>query len=152
MSRYDFEDEDHPYVIIERRSSGVGGFLLGAAIGAGIALLTAPRAGVETRRNIRRSAERTRDAARRVAQDVTDGVVGTFEDARRRVEDQIDNARAAIEMRTRQVTSAVEAGRAAAQEARLDLEQRLAETKAAYRAAPSAKGGTERPARGRRRG
>jgi len=83
---------------------------------------------------------------------VTDGVVGTFEDARRRVEEQIDNAREAIELRTRQVTSAVEAGRAAAQEARLDLEQRLAETKAAYRAAPPATAGSDRPARGRRRG
>jgi len=151
MSRYDFEDEE-PYVIIEHRSGGVGGFLLGAAIGAGIALLMAPRAGVETRRGIKRGAQRARDAAQQVAQDVTDGVVGTFEDARRRVEEQIDNAREAIELRTRQVTSAVEAGRAAAQEARLDLEQRLAETKAAYRAAPPATAGSDRPARGRRRG
>jgi len=151
MSRYDFEDEE-PYVIIEHRSPGLGSFFIGAAIGAGIALLMAPRSGVETRQGIKRGAQRTRDAARKVAQDVTDGVVGTFEDARRRVEEQIDNAREAIELRTRQVTSAVEAGRAAAQEARLDLEQRLAETKAAYRAAPGATDAPERTTRGRRRG
>ena len=151
MAHYDYDDQE-PYVIIERRSGGVGGFLLGAALGAGVALLMAPRAGVETRRGIKRSAQRARDAAQRVAQDVTDGVVGTFEDARRRVEEQIDNAREAIEVRTRQVTSAVEAGRTAAQEARLDLEQRLAETKAAYRAAPGVTTERDRTTRGRRRG
>jgi gas vesicle protein len=148
MRDYDYDDDEQPYVVIEHRSGGVGGFLIGAAVGAGIALLMAPRSGVETRRGIRRSAERVRDAAQRAAQDVTDNVVDTFQDARRRVEEQIDTAREAIELRTRQVTSAVEAGRAAAQEARLDLERRLAQTKAAYRAAPE----TDRPVRGRQRG
>jgi gas vesicle protein len=131
MRNYDYDEDDEPYVVIEHRSGGVGGFLLGAVLGAGVALLMAPRSGMETRRGIRRSAQRVRDAAQRAAQDVTDNVVDTFQDARRRVEEQIDSAREAIELRTHQVTSAVEAGRAAAQEARLDLERRLAETKSA---------------------
>jgi gas vesicle protein len=132
MSRYDF-DEDHPYVVIERHSDvGVGPFLLGLALGAGAALLLAPRSGAATRRDIKRRALRVRRAAENVAADVTDTVVDTFQDARRRVEDQIDTARHALEVKRQQVQRAMEAGRAAAQEAREELEQRIAETKAAY--------------------
>ena len=48
MSRNSFDD-DEPYVVIERQQgSGIGSFLLGAAIGAGIALLLAPRSGAST--------------------------------------------------------------------------------------------------------
>ena len=42
-------------------------------------------------------------------------------------------ARQAMEIKRRQVTNAVGAGRAAAQQARVELEQRIAETKAAYK-------------------
>jgi hypothetical protein len=38
-----------------------------------------------------------------------------------------------VELKRRQVTNAVDAGRAAAQQARVELEQRIAETKAAYK-------------------
>jgi len=132
MSRYHF-DEDQPYVVIERHSdAGVGPFLLGLALGAGAALLLAPRSGAATRRDIKRRALRVRRAAENVAADVTDTVVDTFQDARRRVEDQIDSARHALDIKRQQVQRAMEAGRAAAQEAREELEQRIAETKAAY--------------------
>src|SRR5918912_1612275 len=50
------------------------------------------------------------------------------------VEDRVDAARDAVTMRKQQVTRAVHAGRAAAQEAREELERRIAETKAAYQA------------------
>lgn len=134
MSRYQF-DEDQPYVVIERHSdAGVGPFLLGLALGAGAALLLAPRSGAATRRDIKRRAMRVRRAAEHVATDVTDTVVDTFQDARRRVEDQIDSARQVIDIKRQQVQRAMEAGRAAAQEAREELEQRIAETKAAYSA------------------
>jgi|KBSSwiStaDraftv2_1062776.scaffolds.fasta_scaffold192541_2 gas vesicle protein len=133
MSRYHYDDEDQPYIVIERRSdAGVGSFLLGLALGAGAALLLAPRSGAATRRDIKRRALRVRRAAENVASDVTDTVVDTFHDARRRVEDQIDSARHAIDVKRQQVQRAMEAGRAAAQEARDELEQRIAETKAAY--------------------
>ena len=46
----------------------------------------------------------------------------------------IDTARQAIDLKKRQVSRAMEAGRAAAQEARDELERRIAETKAAYNA------------------
>lgn len=132
MSRYEFEDE--PYVIIERQSAGVTPFLMGLALGAAAALLLAPRSGAATRRDIRRRALRVRRAAEHVASDVTDTVVDTFQDARRRVEEQIDTARQAVEIKRQQVHRAMEAGRLAAHEAREELEQRIAETKAAYNA------------------
>jgi gas vesicle protein len=132
----DYDDEDGRYVVIERDGggSGLGTFLLGAAIGAGLALLFAPRSGAETRADIRRRARDARDAAKRVATGVTESVTDTFQEARRRVEDQIDTARTAIETKKEQMRRAVEAGRAAAQDARVDIEQRLTETKAAYNA------------------
>ena len=43
----------------------VSGFVLGAMVGAGIALLAAPEAGMKTRRRIRRVAGELRDSARR---------------------------------------------------------------------------------------
>jgi gas vesicle protein len=134
MSRYDYDD-DQPYVVIERRSeSGVGAFLFGIALGAGAALLLAPRSGAATRRDIKRRAVRVRRAAENVAADVTDTVVDTFQEARRRVEDQIDSALHVVDVKKQQMHRAMEAGRAAAREARDELEQRIAESKAAYRA------------------
>jgi gas vesicle protein len=132
MSRYEFDDE--PYVVIERQSAGVAPFLIGLALGAATALLLAPRSGAATRRDIKRRALRVRRAAKHVASDVTDTVVDTFQDARRRVEEQIDTARQAVELKRQQVHRAMEAGRVAAHEAREELEQRIAETKAAYNA------------------
>lgn len=128
------DPEDHPYIVIEKHSSGVGNLLLGVVIGAGVALLFAPRSGEATRSDIKRRARRAGDAAREVAEGVTDSVADTFETARSRVERQIESARSAIEFKKRQVTRAMDAGRVAAQEARGDLERRLAETKAAYNA------------------
>lgn len=133
MRHYDFDD-DEPFVVIEKESGGVGSFLLGLAVGAGLALLFAPRSGVETRRDIARTARRARDAAAEAVGDVTGRVQDSFEAARQRVEEKLDEARGAIETKRDQVERAVLAGREAARQARDDLERRLAETKAAYNA------------------
>ncbi|HTE46147.1 MAG TPA: YtxH domain-containing protein [Gemmatimonadaceae bacterium] len=117
--------------MIDRRPASAGPFLIGLALGAAAALLLAPRSGRATRRDIQRRAMRVRRAAEKVATDVTDGVVDTFQDARRKVEDQIDSARTAIDLKRQQVHRAMDAGRAAAQEAREELELRIAESKAA---------------------
>ena len=132
MRRVDYDDE--PTVIIERSSGGVGSFLLGAAIGAAAALLLAPQSGAATRRDIRRGARRASRAATDIAGDISTRVTDTFEQARDRVETGIDTARQAIDLKKRQVSRAMEAGRAAAQQARDELERRIAETKAAYNA------------------
>jgi gas vesicle protein len=135
------EHDGEPYIVIEKHSGGVGNLLLGVLIGAGVALLFAPRSGEETRQDIRRRARKATDTVKDAAQGVSDQVVDTFESARYRVEEQIESARTAIEIKKQQVARAVEAGREAAQQARGDLERRLAETKAQYAAG-------EAPARG----
>jgi gas vesicle protein len=126
-------EQDEPYIVIEKHSS-VSDFLIGALVGAGVALLFAPRSGRETRRQIRRRAREAQERVRDVADTVSGQVVDTFQGARARIEEQLDSARTAIVTKKEQVTRAMEAGRAAAQQARTDLEQRLAETKAAYNA------------------
>jgi len=131
MRDYHF-DEDEPYVVIEKSEGSTGSFLLGLALGAGVALLFAPRSGRETRRELNRSATRVRDAAQGMAEDLTGTVKDRFHEARQQVEERIDSARQAVEVKRQQVTQAVQAGRAAAAQAREDLERRIAETKASY--------------------
>ena len=129
----DYDDEDGPFVVIERREPGVGTFVTGLLIGAGLALLFAPRTGVETRRELQRRAKRVGDQAQDLVSEVTGSVSQTISAARERVGERIDSTRQAVELKRRQVTNAVDAGRAAAQQARVELEQRIAETKAAYK-------------------
>jgi gas vesicle protein len=96
------EDREGPAVVIERRSGGgVGAFLLGAAVGAGLALLFAPQSGEETRATMRRTGRRMRRQARELA----------------------DTGRDAVEEVAR-------TGKAAAKEAREAIEQRLAKHRA----------------------
>ncbi len=132
MSDYDW-DEDEPYVVIEQKPPGVGSFILGLAVGAGLALLFAPRSGEETRRDLQRRAREVGDQAQDLVSELTESGGNTFQQAKDKVEGRIDAARDAVELKRRQVSNAVDAGRAAAQQARVELEQRIAETKAAYR-------------------
>ena len=138
MSQYEFDDQ--PYVVIEKETGSVGSLLLGFAIGAGVALLFAPRAGIETRRELTRGARRVQRSAQGVVDDVTGTVTGGFNQARQHVEEHIDAARQAVELKRAQVTRAVEAGRVAASQAREELERRIAETKAAYQSGSPAPG------------
>lgn len=132
MSDYDWDD-DEPYVVIEQKQPGIGSFLLGMAVGAGVALLFAPRTGEETRRDLQRRAREVGDQAQDFVSEITESVGNTLQQAKDKVEGRIDAARDAVELKRRQVTNAVDAGRVAAQQARVELEQRIAETKAAYK-------------------
>jgi len=132
MSDYDWDD-DEPYVVIEQKQPGIGSFLLGLAVGAGVALLFAPRTGEETRRDLQRRAREVGDQAQDLVSEITESVGNTLQQAKDKVEGRIDAARDAVDLKRRQVTNAVDAGRAAAQQARVELEQRIAETKAAYK-------------------
>jgi gas vesicle protein len=122
-------DESERYIIVqERSSSGVGPFLIGLAVGAGAALLFAPRSGAEARAEIGKRVKRAKGS-----------VAHTFHDARERVEERLESARAMVERRRQQVADAVEAGRTVAREARGELSNRLHEAKvAAQKAAPAA--------------
>lgn len=133
MSEFEWDDADEPYVVIEKSEPGIGTLLAGIAIGAGIALLFAPRSGEDTRRDLERRARKIGDQAQDFVSGVTESVGEKIQDARAGVETRIDSARNAVDLKRRQVTNAVGAGRAAAQQARVELEQRIAETKAAYK-------------------
>ena len=112
-------DADEPVVIIQERTSDVGSFLLGVAIGAGVALLMAPRSGAEVRADIGRRVKKAKGE-----------VADTFADAREKVEDRLERARALVEKRRRQVADAVEAGRTAARDAHQELNHRLGDARA----------------------
>jgi len=133
MSEYEWEGDDEPIVVIEKSEPGIGTFLAGLAIGAGIALLFAPKSGEETRRDIERRARKVGTQAQDFVSEVTESVGSTIQEAKQSVENRFDSARSAVELKRRQVTNAVDAGRVAAQQARVELEQRIAETKAAYK-------------------
>ena len=134
---YDDDDDEpdyvEPYVIVERQEAGIGPFLIGLALGAGAALLFAPQSGQETRRGIARSARRAQDAAQDFVGDVSGTVADKFRDVRASVEERIEATIDAVDDKRRRVSSAFHAGRAAAREARGELEQRIAESKAAYK-------------------
>ena len=128
MSRRDWNDDDH-FIIVEENddSSGLSAFLLGAAIGAGLALIFAPQTGVETRQSIKRGAQKAGEATKRAGEKVTDALAQAKAD----LESRIDTARSSIDLKKVQVSRAVDAGREAARAAREDLERRMAEQRAA---------------------
>jgi gas vesicle protein len=139
MDEYDsYDDEpyllERPYVIVERReSAGIGSFIVGLALGAGVALLLAPQSGEETRRVIAKRARRAQAAAQDFVEDVSGTVADKFQEVRASVEESIEATLEAVDTGRRQVTNAFDAGRAAARQTRGELEHRIAERKAAYK-------------------
>jgi len=116
--------EEGPYIVIERDGgSGVGAFILGALVGAGVALLFAPKSGAETQEDIKRQARKLRTAAEE-----------RVREAQRQIEERLGDVRDGVQTRIDGVKDAVTAGRSAAADARTDLEKRLQRSKAAYRA------------------
>ncbi len=104
---------EQPAVIVERdHRTEIGAFLLGALVGAGIALLFAPGSGEETQARLRTQARRLRALT-------NERVRGLRDDLSARV----DSAKGVIDQ-----------GRQLAAEARDELEDKLARSKAAYRA------------------
>lgn len=103
--------EDGPTIIIERHGS-VAAFLWGGIIGAGLALLLAPRSGEETREELQRGARRLRDQAE-----------DAVRDARSAVADTVEGVRTEMAGRVGQARDAFDAGRDAALESRARLEE-----------------------------
>ena len=138
MNEEDWYDDEpygveRPYVIVEKRDSGVGSFIIGLALGAGVALLLAPQSGEETRRVIARRARRAQEAAQDFVEDMSGTVADKFNEVRATVGERIDATFEAVDTKKRQVSNAFEAGRAAARQTRGELKHRIAERKAAYK-------------------
>lgn len=122
MRRRRREYNDEPYIVVERHDeASLAPFLWGALIGAGIALLFAPRSGRETRETITQGAMRLKDAAEDTVRTVQESVTGAVDNVRSQVGGGVHRAR-----------SAVEAGRTAARESRADMERRIREARAGF--------------------
>ena len=120
--------DEGPYIVIERESGGgVGSFVLGALVGAGLALLFAPKTGAETQEELKEQARKLRVIAEE-----------RVRDAQLQLEERFGEAREGVASRYDEVRDAVSAGRAAAADARTELEGRLDRSKSAYRAGMSA--------------
>ena len=111
--------DDLPYIVIERHSAGVAPFFWGALIGAGVALLLAPRSGVETQDEIRQGVRRVRN----VAEDKVEAARSTMNRTRERLEnqmetvrDQFDTVRERLEMRVDEARNALDTSRPDAHE------------------------------------
>jgi gas vesicle protein len=118
------DHDDTPYILVQRESGGgLGSFILGALVGAGLALLFAPRSGEETQEEIKSRAMKLRDAAKE-----------RVREAQENFEGRLTTAREHVHARVESVKGAVDSGRQAAQDARTELEKKLERSKAAYRA------------------
>jgi gas vesicle protein len=120
--------DDRPVIVIER-SSGVGAFLFGAALGAVAALLLAPQSGEETRKVIGERGRRVRDRASEAVDDLTERVGDGYENAKQRFEDGFESVRDGLTERRTDAQEAVDAGKAAVSSARDELERRLSESR-----------------------
>lgn len=125
------QHSDQPVVVVERSDSGLGGFLLGLAVGAGVALLFAPKTGEETRQQLKNTGRRLRTVATERAEDLQDALGGGYERTRDRIEEGLDSARETIDEKREAAQDAFEAGKSAVKTARSELERRLAKSKAA---------------------
>ncbi len=85
----------------ECRGSGAGSlllaFVMGAAIGGGLALLAAPRSGRETRDKIRGLADEVQERVKDYTTQAEDRVKATLEEGRELLKEQADLIKAAVE-------------------------------------------------------
>lgn len=143
------DHDDLPYIVIERRSGGLSPFLWGALLGAGAALLLAPRSGAETQEEIRRTAYRLRADVEDRVTTARNTVTGTVNRTRDLVQDRIDGIRDVVDGRVGQARHAIDTGRRVARDARSELERRVAEAKESYHsAAERVRGGAHHPPEG----
>jgi len=122
------DHDEVPYIVIERGGgSGLGSFVLGALVGAGVALLLAPKSGEETQEELKERARELKSRAETRVREV-----------QKQLEDRLDVAREGVQARVEGIRDALDAGRKAAGDARGDLERKLERSKAAYRAGVAA--------------
>lgn len=119
-------DDEVPYVVIERSGSGLGSFLLGALLGAGAALLLAPKTGSETQQDLKDRARRLRERAEARMEDFESSLQDMLTEGRRQLEDRLETAKKAVNEGRDRAQAAFDAGRRAAKEGREEMEQEVA--------------------------
>ena len=129
------EQDQQPYVIVERRASGVVAFLCGALVGAGVALLLAPKSGRETQADLREGARRLKEGTEERLTDLRETLGERYDRTRDEVGTRVDAFRRNVADHQQKAGEAIKAGKDAARQARSDLEARVAESREAYRAA-----------------
>ena len=108
------DSKEVPYIVIEREGVGqVGTFFVGALLGAGLALLLAPKSGEEMQQDLKVQARKLREAAE-----------DRVREAQRQLEDRLDQAREGVNLRFEEVREAMDTGRSAAVEARSELRKK----------------------------
>ena len=128
------EQESQPHVVVERRGSSVVAFLCGALLGAGAALLLAPKSGRETQEDLREGARRLREGAEGRLTDLRETLGDRYGRTREELGERVGAIRDNVRGGHRRAEEAIKVGREAAQRARSDLEARVSRSKEAYRA------------------
>lgn len=123
-----YDDDDVPYVVIERSGSGMAPFVWGALIGAAAALLLAPKSGAETQEELKERARRLRQRAEDKAHEFQEGLQEAWSEGRRQVESKLGEARKSVSEGRSRAQQAWEAGRDAARSARTEYEAELERT------------------------
>ncbi len=115
---------------MENRGNGlmVGTLLVasGAILGAGVALLLAPKSGKETRRDIARFAVRTGRKVEGVVGDITDGVSGMVEAVGNRTAGILDKGKDLTLDTKREILDIIEDGQKKLEKQRIRLEKLIA--------------------------
>ncbi len=118
-------DRDEYATIVIEREGGIGTFLIGALLGAGAALLLAPRSGHETRTELRAGMNRLRDRAEDGMRELQESVSGRYDEVRtevggrvRTARDAFDSGRRAASERIRETGAGARAGYEAARRPR----------------------------------
>jgi len=123
--------EAGPYIVIERRRGGLGPFLVGAAAGALLGVLIAPRPGAQTQREIREGVRRVRTAA----EEGLEATRSTVHRTRERMVQGYQTVRSEVDTRAEQARSALETGRRAALDTREELEKQATRIRETYHTA-----------------
>ena len=85
------DHDETPYIVVERDSGGgLGSFILGALVGAGLALLFAPQSGEETQEEIKSRAVKLKDTAKERVREAQENLEGRLSTAREHVQARVD--------------------------------------------------------------
>jgi gas vesicle protein len=125
--------EDREVMVVE--SDGMSGFkwfVVGAAIGAGVALLFAPQSGERTRRDLTRRGKKLKHRAQETLEEFADEVQTRGRDLKESVEEFADDVMDEVKEKRRTVERSADR---AVSSARDEMERRLTEARSRARAA-----------------